>query len=125
MDGKENSKRQEETSLDGETFGSKGQESLLLNFLLFPILLPGNISQINICMDALQLWEVCPLSLCHRTTENKGILQEVGGRGTACLSWPLNSSPRLQGLMDKLSLTSHKKWSWSAHRTQVSDRMDI
>lgn len=82
MDGKENSKRQEETSLDGETFGSKGQESLLLNFLLFPILLPGNISQINICMDALQLWEVCPLSLCHRTTENKGILQEVGGRGT-------------------------------------------
>lgn len=61
---------------------TRGQESLLLNFLLLPILLPGNISQINICMDVLPLGKVCPLSLCHRTTENKGILQEVGGRGT-------------------------------------------
>lgn len=79
MAGKENSKRQEETSLNGESLETRELQSLLLDFLVSQSYFQE--PQINIWMDVLQLCKVCaaPRPPSHRTTENKGMPQEVGG----------------------------------------------
>ena len=52
-----------------------------------------------------------PYSVC-RTTENEDKLPEAVTEEPACFSWPLGSWSRLQGPMDKPTLSSYKKWGY-------------